>query len=62
MYALVTCRLDTNNALLYGLLQHLLNDLQRCQNSGADSHQTKTGAPHHSCAHELALVTSEAPH
>ena len=33
--ALVTCRLDLNNALLYGLPQHLLSDLQRSQNVAA---------------------------
>ena len=35
VHALVTCILDINNALLYGLPQHLLNDLQHCQNVAA---------------------------
>ena len=32
LYALVSCRLDLNNALLVGLLQCLVAKIQRCQN------------------------------
>ena len=32
VHALVTCRLDLNNALLVGLPQHLVARIQRCQN------------------------------
>ncbi len=53
IHALVTCRLDINNALLVGLPQHLIGKIQRCQNVAArivicqrrSCHITQTLAP-----------------